>query len=83
MTQTQFVESEVKNYIEFLFPELNKKDLNEKLNETQYFFSDDRKQILIDTKDFRGIMGWSDFSGMCSLQNDSIFEEIHQGGKND
>ena len=72
MTQTQFVEQEVKNYIKFLLPELTEHQLEEKLKDTEYFFNEVRNKITLEIKlenKYQGItLGWSDTVGIYGLE---------------
>ena len=64
MTQTQFIEQEVKNYIKFLFPELNEEQLDNKFEETDYFFNEEENRIILKIKGLQPIaMGWSGKNG--------------------
>jgi hypothetical protein len=81
MTQTQFVEQEVKNYIKFLFPKVSEKQLDERFKESDYGFNEELDRILIDirigiTKYKTIIMGWSDMNGIYGLEDeDRDFDE--------
>jgi hypothetical protein len=70
MTQ-QFIKSEVKNYIKFLFPELNDEQINEKFEQTEFNLNEEQDKILIEIKDgktFKGFtMGWSYEKGIYGL----------------
>jgi len=75
MTQTQFVEQEVKNYIKFLFPKVSEKQLDERFKESDYGFNEELDRILIDirigiTKYKTIIMGWSDMNGIYGLEDE-------------
>ena len=72
MTQTQFVENEVKNYIKFLFPKVNEKQLNERLQESDYGFNEEENRIIVDVN-INGkyqtiVMGWNDNTGIYDLE---------------
>ncbi len=83
MTQTQFVEQEVKNYIKFLFPELNEEQLDNKFEETDYFFNEEENRIILEIKGLQPIaMGWSDKNGIYGLEDeDRAFDEKFQEGE--
>jgi len=90
MTQTQFVENEVKAYIKFLFPKVTDKQLNERLQESDYRFNEEHNRILIDvridnsTKYETIVMGWSDTDGIYGLEDeDRKFDEKFQEGDNE
>lgn len=74
MTQTQFVEQEVKNYIKFLFPELNEEQLDIKFEDTKYFFNEEYNRISLEIKianEYKTItLGWSDTLGIYSLDGE-------------
>lgn len=72
MTQTQFVEEEVKEYIKYLFPKVNKKQLEERLQESDYRFNEEEDKIFMDIN-INGkyqtiVMGWSDYTGIYDLE---------------
>lgn len=75
MTQTQFVEQEVKNYIKFLFPELNEEQLDNKFEETDYNFNEEENRIIlqirIDNKYQTIVMGWSNTNGIYGLEDNN------------
>ena len=88
MTQTQFVENEVKAYIKFLFPEVTDKQLEERLQESDYRFNEDQDIIFIDvrtnssTKYETLVMGWSDTNGIYGLNDENTeFDEKFQEGE--
>lgn len=86
MTQTQFVQSEVKNYIKFLFPELNEEQLDNKFEETDYSFNEEENRIILQiniNKKYKTIiMGWSDTNGIYGLNDENtVFDEKFQGGE--
>lgn len=88
MTQTQFVENEVKAYIKFLFPKVTDKQLEERLQESDYRFNEDQDRIFIDirtnssTKYETFVMGWSDTNGIYGLNDeDREFDEKFQEGE--
>lgn len=88
MTQTQFVEQEVKNYLKFLFPELNEEQLDNKFEETDYIFNEEENRIIlmvnIDKKYKEIVMGWSDKNGIYGLfDEDRDFDEKFQEGDNE
>ena len=85
MTQTQFVEQEVKNYIKFLFPELNEEQLDNKFEETDYFFNEEENRIILEIKGLQPIaMGWSGTNGIYGLEDeDRAFDEKFQEGDNE
>lgn len=90
MTQTQFVEQEVKNYIKFLFPKTTEKQLDERFKESDYRFNEEQNRILIDinigsgTKYKTIVMGWSDTNGIYGLvDEDRDFDEKFQEGDNE
>ena len=74
MTQTQFVENEVRNYIKFLFPKVNEKQLDERLQESDYRFNEENNRIAIDirieNKYQTIILGWSDINGIYGLHDE-------------
>ena len=72
MTQTQFVENEVKAYIKFLFPKVTDKQLNERLQESDYRFNEEENRIIVDVN-INGkyqtiVMGWNDNTGIYDLE---------------
>ena len=73
MTQTQFVQQEVRNYIKFLFPELTEEELDNKFNDTKYFFNEEQNKITleirIDNKYQSITLGWSDENGVYGLED--------------
>lgn len=85
MTQTQFVEQEVKNYIKFLFPKTTEKQLDERFKESDYRFNEDQDRIFIDirtnssTKYETFVMGWSDYSGIYGLEYGDRDEQYEEG----
>ncbi len=88
MTQTQFVEQEVKNYIKFLFPKVSEKQLDDRFAESDYRFNEEQNRILIDiridnsTKYETIVMGWSDTNGIYGLEDeDRAFDEKFQEGE--
>ena len=88
MTQTQFVENEVKAYIKFLSPEVTDKQLEERLQESDYRFNEDQDIIFIDvrtnssTKYETLVMGWSDTNGIYGLNDENTeFDEKFQEGE--
>jgi len=90
MTQTQFIEQEVKNYIKFLFPKVTEKQLEERFAESDYRFNEDQDRIFIDirtnssTKYETFVMGWSDKNGIYGLfDEDRDFDEEFQEGDNE
>jgi len=90
MTQTQFVENEVKNYIKFLFPKVSEKQLDDRFAESDYRFNEEQNRILIDiridnnTKYETIVMGWSDTNGIYGLvDEDRDFDEKFQEGEDD
>jgi len=85
MTQTQFIEQEVKNYIKFLFPELNEEQLDNKFEETDYFFNEEENRIILKIKGLQPIaMGWSGKNGIYGLEDeDRYFDEKFQEGDNE
>ena len=90
MTQTQFVENEVKNYIKFLFPKVSEKQLDDRFAESDYRFNEEQNRILIDiridnnTKYETIVMGWSDTNGIYGLEDeDRKFDEKFQEGDNE
>ena len=74
MTQTQFVENEVKAYIKFLFPEISDKQLNERLQESDYRFNEELDKITVDIRidnKYQSItLGWSDDKGIYDLHEE-------------
>ena len=74
MTQTQFVENEVKAYIKFLFPEISDKQLNERLQESDYRFNEELDKITVDIRiddKYQSItLGWSDDNGIYDLHDE-------------
>ena len=86
MTQTQFVEQEVKNYIKFLFPELNEEQLDNKFEETDYSFNEEQNKIILELKIENKyqtiVMGWSDTNGIYGLNDENTaFDEKYQEGE--
>ena len=86
MTQTQFVENEVKAYIKFLFPKVTDKQLNERLQESDYRFNEEMDKITvdirIDNKYQSIILGWSDDNGIYGLNDENTaFDEKYQDGE--
>lgn len=74
MTQTQFVENEVKAYIKFLFPKISDKQLNERLQESDYRFNEELDKITVDIRidnKYQSItLGWSDDKGIYDLHEE-------------
>lgn len=74
MTQTQFVENEVKAYIKFLFPKVTDKQLNERLQESDYRFNEEMDKITVDIRidnKYQSItLGWSDDKGIYDLHEE-------------
>lgn len=72
MKSTEFVRQEVKNYIKFLFPELTEEELDNKFNDTKYFFNEEQNKITleirIDNKYQSITLGWSDENGVYGLE---------------
>ena len=87
MTQTQFVENEVKAYIKFLFPKVTDKQLEERLQESDYRFNEEHNRISIDvnitgTKYKTIVLGWSDENGIYGLNDENTaFDEKYQEGE--
>ena len=86
MTQTQFVENEVKAYIKFLFPKISDKQLNERLQESDYRFNEEMDKITVDIRidnKYQSItLGWSDDNGIYGLNDeDREFDEKFQEGE--
>lgn len=74
MTQTQFVENEVKAYIKFLFPKVTDKQLEERLQESDYRFNEEMDKITVDIRidnKYQSItLGWSDDKGIYDLHEE-------------
>ena len=74
MTQTQFVENEVKAYIKFLFPKVTDKQLEERLQESDYRFNEEMDKITVDIRidnKYQSItLGWSDDNGIYDLHDE-------------
>jgi hypothetical protein len=74
MTQTQFVENEVKAYIKFLFPKVTDKQLEERLQESDYRFNEEMDKITVDIRidnKYQSItLGWSDDKGIYDLHDE-------------
>ena len=90
MTQTQFVEQEVKNYIKFLFPKVTEKQLDERFAESDYRFNEEENRILIGVRIDNSVkyktivMGWSHDNGIYGLvDEDRDFDEKFQEGEDD
>ena len=88
MTQTQFVENEVKAYIKFLFPKVTDKQLEERLQESDYRFNEEMDKITVDIRidnKYQSItLGWSDDNGIYGLNDENRqFDEKFQEGNND
>lgn len=86
MTQTQFVENEVKAYIKFLFPKVTDKQLEERLQESDYRFNEEMDKITVDIRidnKYQSItLGWSDDNGIYGLNDeDREFDEKFQEGE--
>lgn len=86
MTQTQFVENEVKAYIKFLFPKVTDKQLEERLQESDYRFNEELDKITVDIRidnKYQSItLGWSDDNGIYGLNDeDREFDEKFQEGE--
>ena len=81
-----FIQSEIINYLKFLFPELTEKKIDEKFKNTEFSLNEERNRILIEIKDdnkIKGItMGWSDDNGIYGLvDEDREFDEKFQEGE--
>ena len=74
MTQTQFVENEVIAYIKFLFPSITDKQLEERLQESDYRFNEEQDNITVDIKidnKYQSItIGWSNEKGIYDLHDE-------------
>ncbi len=83
MNQIDYIKSEVKNYIKFLYPELNETDLNNKVAGSEYHLNEEGNRILIEIQgEKQGIVcGWSDTNGIYGLDEDRDFDEQYQEGE--
>ena len=81
-----FIQSEIINYLEFLYPNLTEKKIDKKFKNTEFSLNEDRNRILIEINDngvINGItMGWSDDNGIYGLvDEDRDFDLKFQDGE--
>ena len=82
MTQEQFIQSEIYKLVRLDFPDLTQLEVVHKVNEISWNFNEDENQIHLEGENYNTVYGWSDKTGICSLEDeDREFDEKFQEGE--